>query len=391
MRISLVTGIFLLFCISCVCAPKVETISILDFGARPNDGKDDHSAFEKLSKYINEKKRNIVVVIPEGVYQVGRQIRNSESNYYLIGQDVIRIENCNNIKILGQKGTKLLFNVGMRFGSFDPETGNSTDKTFECVPKNNVAKERAMLGKMINIVNSDNVTVSNLILDGNFYSETLNNMNSFEIRNLKKNAKFQQKSINIGGGYGNCGIQIEHYGIVVFHSNNVHISHVNSKRFGTDGLMIANVDNKHKNIIVSNSSFDYNSRTGIAIGGGKDIIIKRCDLKNTGRLLYISTATGIDIEPEADATVYEKTVSNLLIDECYFSGNSEGAILAKFGGRSNNIRVKNCNISSDRTAVVVGEKVKDFNFQNNKLNGGEFILNGEKRTDVKDGGIYHFN
>jgi len=391
MKISFVIGIFLLFCISCVSASKVETISILDFGGQPNDGKDDQLAFEKLSKYINKKKRNLVVVIPKGVYQVGRQIRNPESNYYLTGQDVIRIENCTNIKILGQRGTKLLFNVGMRFGSFDPETGNSTDKTFECAPKNNIAKERAMLGKVINIVNSDNITINNLNLDGNFYSETLNNMNSFEIRNLKRNAKFQAKSINIGGGYGNCGIQIEHYGIVVFHSSNVYISEVNSNRFGTDGLMIANVDNKHKNINVSHSNFDYNSRTGIAIGGGENISIKHCNLTNTGRLLYISTATGIDIEPEADAQTHEKSISNLLIDECNFAGNSEGAILAKFGGRSNNIRVINCNISSDRTAVVVGDKVNGFTFQNNRLNGGDFILNGVKRTGVQEYGNYHFN
>lgn len=391
MKISLIIGIFLLFCISCVSAQKVETISILDFGARPNDGKDDQLAFEKLSKYINKKKRNLVVVIPKGVYQVGRQIRNSESNYYLTGQDVIRIENCTNIKIVGQAGAKLLFNVGMRFGSFEPETGNSTDKTFECVPKNNIAKERAMLGKVINIINSDHIIINNLSLDGNFYPETLNNMNSFEIRNLKRNSKFQKKSINIGGGYGNCGIQIEHYGIFVFHSSNVYISKVNADRFGTDGLMIANVDKKHKNINVSNSNFDCNSRTGIAIGGGEDITIKHCNLTNTGRLLYISTATGIDIEPEADAQTHEKSVSGLLIEKCNFSGNSEGAILAKFGGSSNHIRVINCNISSDRTAVVVGEKVKSFTFQNNRLNGGEFILNGAKRTDVQDGGNYHFN
>ncbi|MDH5828684.1 right-handed parallel beta-helix repeat-containing protein [Sphingobacterium faecium] len=375
MKIYLLAAILTLGC-KYADAQSLETISVLDFGAKPNDNVSDQLAFEKMSAYVNSRGGNVIINIPSGVFLVGRQEKLANSSYYLTGKDVIRLENCENVTIKGSSGTKLLFNVGMRFGSFNPATGKSTNKTFECVAKNNVATERAMLGKVINIRNSRFIKIQNLSLDGNFHANTVNNMNSFPLRGISQNAEFQDDKINIGGGYGDCGIQIEHYGIFLFHSNDVLINNVRSNRFGTDGLMISNVSGSDNNIKVQNSTFDYNSRTGIAIGGGQAITIDRSTISNTGRFLYISTATGIDIEPEADAVVKNKSIKNVLINRCVFSGNSEGAILAKFGGTSSEIQVVNCDITSSRTAVVVGPKSSNFKFSNNKLNG-ELILNGK--------------
>lgn len=371
----IILSVLLIF-VTHVDASNIVTVSIRDFGAKADDGKDDHLAFEKLSLFINKRRGNVIVLVPKGIYQVGKQVRDINSNYYLKGIDVIDIQNCKNVKIKGERGAKLIYNTGMRFGTFNPKTGLSSNKTLDCVAKNNVGKERAMLGKLINIVNSSDITISNLSLDGNFYANTVNNMNSFPLRGISQNTEFQDDKINIGGGYGNCGIQIEHYGIFIFHSNDVLIDNVRSNRFGTDGLMVANVSGRDNNIKVQNSTFDYNSRTGIAIGGGQAITIDRSTISNTGRFLYISTATGIDIEPEADAVVKSKSVKNVLIKRCVFSGNSEGAILAKFGGTSSEIQVVNCDITSSRTAVVVGPKSSNFKFSNNKLNG-ELILNGK--------------
>ncbi|WP_104384601.1 right-handed parallel beta-helix repeat-containing protein [Sphingobacterium sp. HMA12] len=362
-------------------AQTVVTVSVLDFGAKPNDLESDQLAFEKMSAFVNARGGHAIINIPSGVFLVGRQEKIANSSYYLTGKDVIGLENCENVTIRGASGTKLLFNVGMRFGSFNPATGKSTNKTFECVAKNNVATERAMLGRVIHIRNSRNITIQNLHLDGNFYAGTVNNMNNFALRGISQNAEFMPDKLNLGGGYGDCGIQIEHYGIVVFHSRDVLINKVRSNRFGTDGLMIANVSGSDNNIRVQSSTFDYNSRTGIAIGGGQDITINKSTISNTGRFLYISTATGIDIEPEADAAVKNKTVKKVTISNCMLSGNSEGAILAKFGGASSEVHVLNCNISSARTAVVVGPKSTNFKFFNNKLNG-ELILNNKNMGKI---------
>lgn len=371
----------LLFFFQNIYAQSIVTVSVLDFGAKPDDGKDDHTAFRKLSQFINKRKGNVIVNIPKGIYLVGKQIRNAGSNYYLNGEDVILLENCQNVKIIGEKGSIILFNVGMRFGSFDPETGKSTNKTFDCVSKHNIATERAMLGKVIHIRNSSQIKIQNLNLDGNFYASTVNNMNNFPLREITQNINYQEDKINLGGGYGDCGIQIEHYGLFIFHSKNVLIDKVRSNRFGTDGLMISNVSGSDNNIRVKNSTFDYNSRTGIAIGGGQDIVISNSTVSNTGRFLYISTATGIDIEPEDDVLIQNKKIDKVTVNNCILSGNSEGAILAKFGGASSEVHIMNCDISSSRTAIVVGPKSTNFRFSNNKLNG-ELILNNKNMGKI---------
>lgn len=362
-------------------AQSVISVSILDFGAKPNDLESDQLAFEKMSAFVNARGGHAIINIPSGVFLVGRQEKITNSSYYLTGKDVISLENCENVTIKGSEGTKLLFNVGLRFGSFNPTTGKSTNKTFECIAKNNVATERAMLGRVIHVKNSRKIYIRNLHLDGNFYAETVNNMNNFPLRGISQNLDFQADKINLGGGYGDCGIQIEHYGIVLFHSQDVLIDKVSSNRFGTDGLMIANISGNDNNIRIQNSIFDFNSRTGIAIGGGQDIRINKCTISNTGRFLYISTATGIDIEPEADAIVKNKTVKKVTISNCKLSGNSEGAILAKFGGASSDVHVINCDISSSRTAVVIGPKSTNFQFSNNKLNG-DLILNNKNMGKI---------
>lgn len=380
MKVYVIAIIFAVVCKSAT-AQSVKTISVLDFGAKPNDNVSDQEAFEKMSAYVNSRGGHVIIKIPAGIFLVGRQEKIAGGSYYLTGKDVISLQDCENVTIKGSAGTKLLFNVGMRFGSFHPATGKSTNKTFECVAKNNVATERAMLGRVIHVRNSNQISIQNLSLDGNFYAGTVNNMNSFPLRGISQNSEFQADKINIGGGYGDCGIQIEHYGIVISHSTNVLVDHVRSNRFGTDGLMIANISGSDNHVRVRNSTFDYNSRTGIAVGGGQDITINKCTISNTGRFLYISTATGIDIEPEADATVKNKTIKKVTISNCKISGNSEGAILAKFGGSSSEVHVVNCDISSSRTAVVVGPKSTNFRFSNNRLNG-ELILNNKNMGKI---------
>ncbi|MGE8423447.1 MAG: hypothetical protein ACN6PI_11490, partial [Sphingobacterium siyangense] len=135
-------------------AQSVISVSILDFGAKPNDLESDQLAFEKMSAFVNARGGHAIINIPSGVFLVGRQEKITNSSYYLTGKDVISLENCENVTIKGSEGTKLLFNVGLRFGSFNPTTGKSTNKTFECIAKNNVATERAMLGRVIHVKNS---------------------------------------------------------------------------------------------------------------------------------------------------------------------------------------------------------------------------------------------
>ena len=359
-----------------------------DFGAVPNDTINDHAAFQAASEFINQRKGNCVLVIPKGTYIVGKQEKLKNRDYFYRGSDVIQIINAKNVTVKGEVGTKLKYDVGFRFGSFDPADGSSTNITMDCTPKTKTtSNKRADLGRCIVIASSSNVVVENLELDGNFYSETLNNMNSYNVKCTdKKSTAFDPKKINIGGGYGDCGIQLAHYGVFVSHSGDIVIRKVTAERFGLDGIQVANshIEADQKNVKIIQCKLDFNARTGLALTGGDKIEITGTSLTNTGRCLYASTGTGVDIEAQIDAKRKEKLVTNVKFTNCKFSNNSSGEILAKFGLGSSNITFDGCDIKSSSRAINLGRKNTGYKFVNNRISGTKVILLEDKKIDIRD-------
>ncbi|GGC09436.1 right-handed parallel beta-helix repeat-containing protein [Dyadobacter sediminis] len=359
-----------------------------DFGAIPNDTINDHAAFQAASDFINRRKGYCELIIPAGKYIVGKQEKLGNRDYYYRGIDVIQIINAKNVKIRGEVGSLLKYDTGFRFGTFNPQDGSSTDITMECTPKTKTTSDkRADLGRCILIVNSSNVTVENLELDGNFYSETLNNMNTYKIKCMdEKSPAFNPKKINVGGGYGDCGIQLAHYGVLVSHSGNVTLRKVTVQRFGLDGMQIANSHSEpgQKNIKIIQCKLDFNARTALALTGGDKMEITGTSLTNTGRCLYAATGTGVDIEAEVDAKRKEKLVTNVKFTNCSFSNNSSGEILAKFGLGSSNVTFEGCDIKSSSRAINLGRKNTGYRFVNNKISGSKIVIVEDKQIDIQN-------
>jgi hypothetical protein len=359
-----------------------------DFGATPNDTTNDHAAFRAASQFINKRTGYCELLIPKGTYIVGKQDQVKSRAYYLQGSDVLQILNCKDVKITGENGSMLKYDVGFRFGSFNPIDGLSTNITMECTSKTKTtADKRADLGRCIVLVNSRNVKINNLILDGNFYSETLNNMNSFNLKCTdEKSTAFMDNKINLGGGYGDCSIQLAHYGIFVSHSGDVTISRVTARRFGTDGIQVANSHAiaGQKNVKIVDCIIDFNARTGIALTGGDKIDITNTSITNTGRCLFASTGTGVDIEAQIDSQKKAKLVTNVKFYNCKFRNNSSGEILAKYGLGSSDVTFENCNIISASRAVNVGRKNVGYKFINNRIGGTKLILLDDKKIDMSD-------
>ncbi|WP_026630595.1 right-handed parallel beta-helix repeat-containing protein [Dyadobacter alkalitolerans] len=359
-----------------------------DFGAVPNDTINDQAAFEAASQFINSRKGNCELLIPTGTYIVGKQVKLKNRDYYYRGADVIQIINSKNVVVKGQPGSKLIYDTGFRFGSFNPEDGSSSDITLDCTPKTKTTSDkRADLGRCVVIASSSNVRIENLILDGNFYSENLNNMNTFKVKCTdKQSTSFDPTKINIGGGYGDCGIQLAHYGVFISHSGNIVVEKVTAKRFGLDGMQIANSHTAatQKNIKVIDCDLDFNARTGLALTGGDKIDIINTSLTNTGRCLYAATGTGVDIEAQIDAKRQEKLVTNVKFLKCKFSNNSSGEILAKFGLGSSNITFDGCNIRSSSRAINLGRKNTGYRFVNNRISGTKVVLLEDQKVDIRD-------
>lgn len=359
--------------------PNIEKLNLVrDFGAIPNDTLSDHEAFEKAAKYINERKGNCELLIPSGQYIVGKQDKLKNSAYLYKGREVLMLVDCRNVKIIGEKGTKLKYDVGFYYGSFNPDTELSSNITWECKKQPYVISSmRADLGRCISIVRSSDISIENLELDGNFYKEALNNMNSFKVKSTPvQQGTFQQNMINIGGGYGDCGIQLLHTGLSILDAGNIAVKNVTVRRFGLDGIYIANshVNDEHKSVEIKKCEIDYNGRTGIAVTGGDKIKITGCNISNTGKAHFSATGTGIDIEAQYGANRERREVTNLLIDRSTISNNSSGEILARYGLGSSDVIISNCTIISSNRVFNLSEKSKKYKFLNNKISGTKVVL-----------------
>ncbi len=108
-----------------------------DFGAKGDGKTDDHEAFRRAARFINNRKGNVKLVIPNGTYLVGKKLDRPlhlgrkfwyDENFDVPDSiDLFRIKNSSNITIEGGSSTLLKVHDGVKFGSFDPFTGTVPD------------------------------------------------------------------------------------------------------------------------------------------------------------------------------------------------------------------------------------------------------------------------
>lgn len=375
-----------LSCAQSTSKDGVVTININDFGAKPNDNKNDQAAFEDAATFINKRGGNCVLKIPAGTYIVGRQIMQKDKNWYLKGVNTLNLSKVKNVTIQGVPGKTILkFDVGFRYGSFNPATGLSTNNDW-AKGLHTVSAQRADLGTVIYIFQSNDVHIKDLILDGNFYPATVNNMNKFSIKCFAShNAKYMPNKINVGGGYGDLQIQLSHYGLFVFHSGNVYLDNITAKRFGLDGLQIANREDvaSQKTVRLNNRTFDYNGRTGVSVTGGNDIVFNACTISNTGQCMYSATGSGVDLEAQRDNLTSKKMIEKVVFKNCHFSSNKEGGIIALHGFGSKNVLIESCTFNSTRRPIRIGAKVSSYKIINNTFKGVNNFQGGSQAKFIK--------
>lgn len=269
-----------------------------DFCAAGDGVTDDHQAFRDAAAFISARGGYAILIIPDGVYRVGRQNLGG-GGYYAQGENVMNLQNCSNVEILAFSNAKLLYNDNLKLGYFDPGTGLpfTPTTTTELEDKS----RQALIGSCIYLNNSHNFKISNLTIDGNCYDGKV-----------------------IKGGFGSSGNQLVHFGIRCGDSRNLVIENCQLNRMGLDGMYIRNSYADMKNVQIINSSFDFNSRQGISIVNGDSITIVNSKFYNT-RMGYVqsSPGAGIDLEPNYS---YER-IKNVLIENCLFENNFVGLSL----------------------------------------------------------------
>lgn len=344
---------------------------VKDFGAKPNDNINDTKAFEKAAEYINLHKNNITLMIPKGTYLVGKHDLK-----YSNGINIFNLENCTNISIIGEIGTKISYINSLKFGTFDTVSKakptklndyNPSDATNNVFKKNDIntivalSKNAMDIGNLIHLKFCSNIKILRLELYGN------------------------SDNFNFGGywGIGSKPYERIHYGINFSNCKEVSIDSCKISYFGTDALYIGSNNywpNEKlfvtNNIKISNSCFTRSGRNNFSLTGGYNFTITNCEF-SYGATTKINTApgAGVDIEPETNS------IKNVRFSSCNIFGNGGCAITDGYN-IDTNIVFKNCTISSSNTYAVYCGSVKSV-YESCTISG--MVLSQYSATEKQNG------
>ena len=239
----------------------------------------DTAAFQKAAELI-QKASGGTLVIPKATYIVGRQAHVEGKKPYYQPQRIFAVDRVNFLLIEGN-GATLRFAPGLRYGSFDPKTGEVYNP-----PKMPFIDHSyiASAVPMFKITGSRHVTIRDLELDGN------------------------SPCLILGGAWGDTGRQLGGDGVVLYGNTDVQVSKVNSHHHPRDGIMIGWTGLKESDPAtphtLTNCAFEYNGRQGLSWVGGRNLKAYRCKFNHTGRalvggaVLHSAPTAGMDIEAE---------------------------------------------------------------------------------------------
>lgn len=311
------------------CHPEnhgVDLDIVRDFGAIPNDLNSDEQSFEFATSYIMANcTTGATLAIPAGTYIVGRQTINHNplpGEAYAHGHDILCFDGCTNLSIIGIPDANghnpvIRFADCMLYGSFDYTTGERyLPWSSHCVVNPDSCsnfsryKYAAFPGQMINIINSSNVTISHLELDGNC------------------------DRASVGGYWASdlAGINLGYTGIWLNQNNVVNLNDLNVHHFGYDALIIAdqrtglNID--PIDIRISRSKFNWNCRDGVSWISGNGVSFFDCEFNFNGYGMWDGTSfrSGIDLEYEGG-----QDVQNGVFNNCKFKYNKTAGVISDPG------------------------------------------------------------
>lgn len=289
-----------------------------DFGAVGDGVADDDLAFDSASNYINSVGGNVELVIPFGTYLVGDQnYTPSNPDALYTASPVLKLENCNNVKITGvlSGGVRPTIKLkdGFKFGMFDRTTLNPPmsiddfNPFVNCVEKYpgvilDFSDKRAEISMFIRTEDCNTLTIENLHFDGNI------------------------QGCILGGNWG-CGprpIELKAFGLRMEDTKNVTLSDLSFLEIGADAIFIVNDGPtiKSENYLLQRIEVNGCGRNGISWVGGDNVTMSEVVSKNNGMgLVTTSPAAGLDIEPESLATV-----TNGVFEDCEFTDNAGNAV-----------------------------------------------------------------
>ena len=330
-----------LFTTAPVPTTSYPTINVKTQCGAVGDGKtDDTAAFQKAAELIQEAGGG-TLVIPKATYIVGRQEHVEGKKPYYQSQRVFAVDRVDFLSVEGN-GATLRFSPGLRFGSFDPETGEVYNPPKMPFYDRDYIADAAYMFK---ISGSRRVKIHDLELDGN------------------------SPRFILGGTWGDTGRQLNGYGILLYGNTDVHVSKVNSHHHPLDGIAIGWTHLKEGDPAtphtLTDCVFEYNGRQGFSWVGGRGIKAYRCKFNHTGRALVdgavLCSAPGAGLDIEAEDSVCRDGY----FEDCEFVNNTGCGMVADSGDGGYS-KFKNCTFWGTTSWSVwsnkPGLKYEDCNF-----------------------------
>jgi hypothetical protein len=343
--------IFVFVFSSSTYSQAIVTITLRQFGSVGNGRQNDHNAFLKAAQYINKRGGNVKLIIPRGIYLVGKQLRDTnQTNYF--GVDLFTLTNCKNVTIVGN-GAIIRYSSKLYFGSFEPGTVKPYHSNEAVFAKYNYA---AFPGEAIYLIGCQNITIRYLNLDGNC------------------------SSFIKGGKFGDAGFQLPHDGIFIRDCSSVILDSISANHFGRDGLIVSNTTPKGEStadqkISLTNCEFLYNGRQAFSWVGGIGLKASRCKFNHTGRSgIYSAPGAGVDIEAETGM------IRKGIFDGCEFINNSGCGMVAD-NGDSRDVQFTNC-IFWGTTIWSIWPAKPEYTFTSCKIYGS--MVHGCDAVNEKD-------
>jgi hypothetical protein len=290
------------------CGPEYPRVDLkADCGAVGDGATNDTGALQKAAELL-QRAGGGELTIPPGVYIVGEQTAKTDpgaSGPFYQDADMFKVQGLACLKVSGY-GATLRIAEGLRYGGFDPATGEPTDVT-------SGQAFAAHVGRILEIAACAEVWIEGLELDGS------------------------NEALLLGGQWGDVDKQTAAAGIWVNMCLNVTIVDVHSHHHGLDGVTVLHLDGppeKKKPHRLVRVVSEYNGRQALSWIGGWGLECTDCKFNHTGRAinggqpLMSAPRAGLDIEPNGGT---DQISREGLFTRCEFVNNAGAGVVAAAG------------------------------------------------------------
>ena len=298
-------------------AKACNTVHIKDFGAKANGKQNCTEAFQKAAAYL--KANGGILIIDPGIYILGRQRQTHSytSGSSFVNDSILLFRNAIYPIVISGYGATLKAADGLKFGSFNPVTGQKDSIRKE----GNRSSYYASAFTFIAAIGCKSITIKGLTMDGN------------------------SGKLDIGPAFDEGGIQLSALGISVYGNKKVNIEDCYIHHCALDAILIGWTGLKDTDSIyphsIKNVKAKYNGRQGLSWVGGNNLTVINSEFSFTGKALnngkpvVSKPSAGIDIEIE------ESIIKNGSFINCVINDNT-GPGISSIGHDTYNINFKKC-------------------------------------------------